>query len=77
MSYEAGKQAALEGKTLADNPHTNGFTKLGSVKLTEEGHEWARGFGDVPRKVTKKEIADSRKMDISRFKRKSNRYYQG
>lgn len=78
MSFEAGKQAFFEGKSLADNPYTNGFTKLGNIKLTEEGLEWERGFFSVkPARIpSAKEIADSCKLDISRFKRKSNNYYK-
>ena len=56
MSYEAGKQAALNNKTLSDNPHTDGFTKLGNVKLTEAGIEWEAGFKDtMPMRVASKE----------------------
>lgn len=56
MSYEAGKKAALEGKTLGDNPHTDGFTKLGNVKLTEEGREWENGFkSTIPARIASKE----------------------
>ena len=79
MSYEAGKQAALNNKTLSDNPHTNGFTKLGNVRLTEAGIEWETSFKDtMPAHVASKaEIQASKSVDISHFKRKSNKYYQG
>jgi hypothetical protein len=76
MSFEAGKQAALNGKSLSDNPHTCGFTKLGSVKLTEEGIEWQNGFNStVCRVASQKETQAARSVDVSRFKRKSNRHY--
>ena len=47
MSFEAGKQAFFNGLTLADNPHICGVTKLGNVKLTEEGVNWERGYLSV------------------------------
>ena len=77
MSYEAGKKAALEGKTLADNPPTCGFTKLGNIKLTEEGVEWQNGFNStISRVASQKEMTAARSVDISKFKRKSNNYYK-
>jgi len=76
MSFEAGKQAFLSGKSQSDNPHTCGFTKLGAVKLTEEGIDWDRGFVSMIKHIpTQKEIQASRSVDLSRFRRKSNRYY--
>ena len=58
MSFEAGKQAALSGKSLSDNPFTCGFTKLGNVKLTEEGVDWQNGFNSATvRTATKAEWA--------------------
>jgi hypothetical protein len=76
-AIEAGKQAFFNGLTLADNPHTCGVTKLGNVKLTEEGVDWERGYLSVKpaRIASAKEMADSRKLDVSRFRRKSNRSY--
>jgi hypothetical protein len=75
--FEAGKIAQLSGKTQNDNPYLTGeFTKLGNPKMTEEGHEWINGFNSViVRKCSKEEILAADKVDISRFKRKSNRYY--
>ena len=77
MSFEAGKRAALEGKSLQDNPHTCGFTKLGNMKLTEEGIEWENGFRSATKRIaSKEEIQAAANVDISRFRRKSNRYYK-
>ena len=74
MSFEAGKQAALSGKSLSDNPHTCGFTKLGAVKLTEEGVDWQNGFNSATvRTVTKAEWAAAIKG--SPFKCDRNRQY--
>jgi hypothetical protein len=74
-AFEAGKVAKQTGASVESNPHCTGFTKLGAMKLTDEGLEWERGFYSVARIATKKEIADAELMDISKFRRKSNRYY--
>lgn len=74
-AFEAGKKAKQDGKTNLDNPHIIGYTKLGSPKLSEEGLEWQSGFASVGRICSNKEVSDSHKYDVSRFRRKSNKYY--
>lgn len=73
--FEAGKIAKAAGKTSTDNPYIVGYTKLGSPKLSEDGVEWQNGFGSVGRECSKKEMDAARELDVSRFRRKSNRYY--
>ena len=76
-AFEAGKQASLEGKSISDNPHTCGLTKLGSIKLTEEGIEWEAGFkAAMPARVASEaEMKAARSVDVSRFRRKPNKSY--
>lgn len=76
-AFEAGKQAFISGKTEQDNPYLTGeFTKLGSAKMTEEGHDWLNGFCSMIKRVaSKEEIQAASNVDITRFRRKSNRYY--
>ena len=76
-AYEFGKQAFAEGKSLHDNPYTCGLTKLGNVKLTEEGIEWERGFLTAKplRQASKEELLAANRVDVSRFRRKPNRFY--
>lgn len=74
--YNEGRAAALSGKSLSDNPYFTGeFTKLGTPKLSEQGYEWADGFGSVFRECSTKEQADAANLDVSKFRRKSNQYY--
>lgn len=75
--FEIGRQAALGGKGISENPYTCGTTKLGNIKLTENGVEWEAGFNSaIPaRFADEKEMASARLLDVSRFRRKSNRYY--
>lgn len=73
--FQSGKQAKIEGKTLQDNPHIIGFTKLGSPKLSDEGIEWEQGFSSVGRIAGKAEVQSASQVNVSRFRRKSNRYY--
>lgn len=75
-SYEMGKAAKIAGKTANDNPYIIGYTKLGSIKLSENGISWEQGFNSIGRIASKQEIEAARKVDISRFKRKSNNYYK-
>ena len=74
-AFEEGKIAKQAGYLVESNPHCIGFTKLGAMKLTDEGLEWERGFYSVTRVATAKELSDAECMDISKFRRKSNRYY--
>lgn len=81
--YEIGFDDHHDGKTLDQNPFWNGeFTKLGNRKIGEEGpaREWNNGWEARqakvnPRIATAKDEADWQKINPSRFKRKSNRYY--
>lgn len=75
MSFEAGRKAKLEGKVASDNPFIIGFTKLGSPKLSEEGIAWELGFNSIGRVASAKEMNEAAKVDVSKFRRKSNRYY--
>ena len=74
--FEEGMVARKAGAPVESNPYCIGFTKLGSMKLSYEGLEWERGFYSVQRWATKKELADAELADISKFRRKSNRYYR-
>ena len=73
--FEAGRIAKLEGKADTANPFIIGYTKLGSPKLSEEGVEWQSGFASVGRVASKAEMNEAAKVDVSRFRRKSNRSY--
>jgi hypothetical protein len=77
MTYEAGRKARLEGKTASDNPYVIGITKLGNPKLSEAGVEWDRGFNSIGRVAGKAEVDAARTVEVSRFRRKPNRYYGG
>lgn len=77
--YEIGFDDNADGKMLDQNPFWNGeFTKFGNRRLSEEGIEWENGFRSriPPRKCTDKEIREAAKVDVTRFRRKSNRYYK-
>lgn len=76
-AFLEGKQAAAQGKSVDDNPYFTGeFTKLGTPRLSEDGHAWREGFGSIGRRATAKEVANAEELDVSRFRRKSNRYYR-
>ncbi len=76
-AFPEGKLAAEQGKSSADNPYFTGeFTKLGTPKLSDAGHEWRDGFGSVGRHCTAKEIAAAADLDVARFRRKANRFYR-
>lgn len=77
MSFEAGRKAKLEGKQASDNPFIVGYTKLGSPKLSDEGVAWEQGFASIGRVASKAEMNEAAKVDVSRFRRKSNRSYGG
>lgn len=78
ISFEQGKQAAREGQGRSANPHIIGTTKLGAPRLSEEGVEWERGWieGQPRRLASKKEMEAAAELDVSRFRRRSNRYYR-
>lgn len=76
-AFEAGRQAKLSGKARSDNPHITGYTKLGAAKLSEEGIAWEQGFNSIGRVASDAEMQAARKVDVSRFRRKSNRHYRG
>lgn len=77
MPFQAGKVAYHAGKTENDNPYICGTTKLGNPKMTEEGYDWLAGFNSCKaRKATEAEVATAATVDVSRFRRKSNRYYR-
>lgn len=63
-----GKQAAAQGKALSDNPYFTGeFTKLGTPKLSDEGHLWNEGFQSVGRRASAKEVADAQAYELRNF----------
>lgn len=76
--YEVGFDDNHDGKTINDNPYWNGeFTKLGARRLSDDAREWENGFNARNSRVaTEKEMRDAAKLDISRFRRKSNNYYK-
>ena len=75
-AFEAGIEACKSGKTENDNPFIIGKTKLGNNKLSEDGIEWLNGFvSAIKRVATQKEMQVAAQYDVSRFRRKSNRYY--
>jgi hypothetical protein len=74
--YEVGFDDHADGKTRDQNPYWNGErTKLGAPKLSEDALEWERGWAARPRPTTQKERDEAAKVDVSRFRRKSNRHY--
>lgn len=82
-AYEIGFDDHAEGKTLDQNPFWNGeFTKFGNRKIGEESpaREWQNGWearqqSTQPRVASKEEIQAAANVDISRFRRKSNKHY--
>lgn len=65
LVFLEGKQAAAQGKSLKDNPYFTGeFTKLGTPKLSEDGHVWCEGFTSVGRRATPKEVSDAIKLNV-------------
>lgn len=75
-AFEQGASAAIAGLSHSDNPYVVGYTKLGNPKLSEDGVEWQTGFNyAIPRIASAKEVKAARSVDVSRFKRKFNRYY--
>jgi len=76
-AYKDGMKAAKEGKQASDNPYICGTTKLGSIKFSEGGIDWDNGFRSMQpaRKASEKEIQAAASVDVSRFRKKSNRFY--
>lgn len=79
--FEQGQQAGREGKTFADMVPAEfiiGRTKLGAPKLGEAGEQWLDGYHSTYRRgpATKQEREAAAAYDVSRFRRKSNRYYK-
>jgi hypothetical protein len=76
-AFDAGRQAYHAGKKETDNPHIIGKTKLGNLKLSDEGHDWLAGYTNAkpPRIASKAEVDAAVSVDVRRFRRKSNRYY--
>jgi len=65
LAFLEGKQAAAQGKRPEDNPYFTGeFTKLGTPKLSDDGHAWREGFASVGRRATPKEVADAAAMHV-------------
>lgn len=79
-AFKAGTQAFKDGKKIAENPYNNGFTKLGNVRFSdfEAGSDWDNGFRSMQpdRVANQKEIQAAQSVDVSRFRKKSNRYYK-
>lgn len=74
MAFLEGKQAAAQGKSIADNPYFTGeFTKLGAPKFSEDGYAWRDGFRSIGRRATPKEVADAAALDIRNFGRRYRR----
>lgn len=75
--FEEGQAAFAAGKTEQDNPYICGQTKLGNTKFAEGGQDWLAGWiaAKPVRKAGKAEIEAAARVDVSRFRRKSNRYY--
>lgn len=77
LAFIEGKQAAAQGKQLSDNPYVIGHTKLGSPKLSDDGVRWENGFLSIGRRASEKEVRDANELtDVSRFRKKPNRYYK-
>lgn len=74
--FQVGRQAKLDGKAATDNPFITGYTKLGSPKLSDEGIEWEAGYNSIGRVASKAEMNEAAKVDVSRFRRRSNNYYK-
>ncbi len=77
-AFQAGMNAAKEGKKASDNPYICGTTKLGSIKFAEGGVDWDNGFRSMQpaRVASQKELQAAATVDVSRFRKKSNRYYR-
>lgn len=76
-AFTQGRAAALAGQPVTNNPYLTGeTTKLGTPKMTDEGYDWLAGYKDAtPRKTTKIEKEAAVALDVTRFRRKANRFY--
>jgi hypothetical protein len=74
--FEAGRAARLEGLAEIDNPFVCGTTKLGNPRFLDGGADWLLGFNHVGRIASAEEMAAARKVDVARFRRRSNRFYR-
>lgn len=78
--FNNGKKAYAVGLSLNDNPHIVGVTKLGNAKFGDfdRGAAWESGFRSAmpARQASQKEIEAAAELDVSRFRKKSNRYYR-
>jgi hypothetical protein len=78
--FEAGKLAFSEGKSECDNPYICGTTKLGNPKFSDQeaGAEWLAGYisAKPARAATEEELQAAAQVDVSRFRRRSNRHYR-
>lgn len=63
-----GKQAAAQGKSLADNPYVIGHTKLGAPKLGAAGLAWEQGFASIGRRASPAEVAAAASVDVRNFR---------
>jgi hypothetical protein len=80
--FEVGFDDHADGKTVDSNPYWNGErTKLGAPKLSEDAREWQNGFEaraiqSRGRACSDAEIRAAASVDVTRFRRKSNRHYR-
>ena len=74
--FDAGRTARIAGLDSSANPHIVGYTKLGSPKLSDDGIAWLSGFSSIGRVASDKEVHAARSVDVTRFRRKANRYYR-
>jgi hypothetical protein len=76
--YEIGFDAHHDGKTENDNPFWDGKrTKLGNPVLGEDAVDWLAGFNSRKSRVASEiEMRAAASVDVSRFRRKSNRSYR-
>lgn len=74
--FEAGRIAFTEGKNYDDNPHVIGRTKLGAIKVSEEGEEWERGRASVGKVASKKELDDAARYDLANMPAKRSRRFR-
>lgn len=77
-AFQAGVEAAKQGKKASDNPYICGTTKLGNVKYAEDGIDWDNGFRSMqPARIASKiEIEAAQSVDVTRFRKKANKYYR-
>jgi hypothetical protein len=78
--FTSGQEAFRAGQSESDNPYICGTTKMGSPKFSdaEAGAAWYAGWVSVKpaRVASTKELAAADAVNVSRFRRKSNRHYK-